>query len=315
VTRAHSIMSSPARSAIASSLASLVPGFLKRKRCAADEEQRKLRAALSAVDRTTLVDACIKLNEANEAHKQRLGELEQAVATLSGVVDSDIRTWSRDDLATYAPMQPAVVATAADAPAQPTGDMAAAGASIEVQTERDRLLSLQPVQAHREASFVFAVSSHEPEAAEWRKGDASYTSPGVGDPTLPADVFESLAFLNLRAMPIDVLWINFDGDDTRYRSSTVIFVRRCATHTTFALTHVVASTHRSSPAGCQFSPRSHVMHGAFTTLRAATSWALRWSGRCGVTCRQPTTTDARGASRCALCLASTVLWDLRFGTR
>ena len=228
-------MSTGVRSAIASSLASLVPGFLKRKRSAADEEQRKLRSALGALGRSAVVDACIKLSKANEAHKRRLDELEQAVATRSGV-ERDDRSWLHDDPATHASTQPTVVATTADAPMQPTGAAVTTDASTELLTECGRLLSLQPVQAHREASFVFAVSSHEPEAAKWRKGDASYNSPGEGDPTLPVEVFEPLAFWNLRATPIDVLWIDFNGEDTRYRTSTVIRLRRCATHT--ALTYV-----------------------------------------------------------------------------
>ena len=222
-------MSTGVRSAIASSLASLVPGFLKRKRSAADEEQRKLRSALGALGRSAVVDACIKLSEANEAHKRRLDELERAVAERSGM-ERDARSWMHDDPATHASTQPTVITTTADAPMQPAGAAVAADASTEPPTERDRLLGLQPVQAHREASFVFAVSSHEPEAAEWRKGDASYKS--HGDPTLPAEVFEPLAFWNLRATPIDVLWIDFNGEDTRYRTSTVIRLRRRATHTT-----------------------------------------------------------------------------------
>jgi hypothetical protein len=63
-------MSSLAQSSIMSSLASLVPSFLKRKRSADEDEQLKLRAALSAAGRSAVVDACVKLTEANEAHME-----------------------------------------------------------------------------------------------------------------------------------------------------------------------------------------------------------------------------------------------------
>lgn len=179
-----------------SSLASLLPAFLKRKRSPEEEEQRMLRAALNVLSRSTVVDACIKLYEANVAHKQRIGELEQAVAR-SGAVEHNNRAWMRDDLATYAPLAPTIVTTETDAP-----------------TLRDRMLSLQPVQLHREASNFFAISSHEPEAAYWRKSDVSYKSPHFRGE-------EQISFWNLRAADIDVLWINFDGDDARFPSSTV----------------------------------------------------------------------------------------------
>ena len=218
------IMSSLAHSAIASSLAALVPGFLKRMRNPDQDEARKLRAVLNAVGRSTVVDACMKLDAANEAHKQRLGGLEEAVAARNAAAEQETRAWVRDELApyatAYAAAQPIVATTTTGAPAQAAVSTAAAATQ---PTERDRLLSMQPVEMHREASFVFAVSSHEPQAAEWRKGAASeYKSPNIVY-SLPKEVFdfEPLVFWNLRATAIDALWIDFDGNDKRYRSSTV----------------------------------------------------------------------------------------------
>jgi hypothetical protein len=182
-----------------------VPGAAKGVPCrfveqgadAEEEEQRKLRAALSAVGHSTVVDACFKLHEANEAHKQRLGELEQAVAARGGEVERDLRAWMRDELATYPRSSAKVVATMKDA-----------------STQLDRMLSLQPVELHREASYLFAVSSHEPEADVWRNSDDSYKSPHLAGE-------EPISFWNFRTTNIDVLWINYDGDDARFPSSTV----------------------------------------------------------------------------------------------
>ena len=180
-----------------SSLASLLPAFLKRKRSAEEDAQRKRRAALSAVGSSVVVDACVKLHEANEAHEQRLCELEQAVAARGGEVERDVRAWMRDELATYPRSSATVVATTKHA-----------------STQLDHMLSLQPVELHREASYLFAVSSHEPEAAAWRNSKDSYKSPRL-------EGEEPISFWNLRATDIDVLWINYDGDDARFPSSTV----------------------------------------------------------------------------------------------
>jgi hypothetical protein len=80
-------------------LASLLPGFLRRKRSAEEEEAYELRAALNAAGSAAAVDACIELRAANRALKQRVDVLERAVAASDDAAQQAMRDTVRDELA------------------------------------------------------------------------------------------------------------------------------------------------------------------------------------------------------------------------
>jgi len=70
-------------SAAMASLAAFIPGFLKRrKRAAEEEEAHELRSSLYSASRAVLVEACVELHAAHKALAQRNAELQRMLDRL-----------------------------------------------------------------------------------------------------------------------------------------------------------------------------------------------------------------------------------------
>jgi hypothetical protein len=83
--------------------------------------------------------------------------------------------------------------------------------------ERQRLLAMTPEELQAEHVNEYAVSAHQPEAQAWRK-DAV---PGIATKECPR-YSTKIRFLNLRPEPVEVLWVNDDGDDQACPNKSVV---------------------------------------------------------------------------------------------
>jgi hypothetical protein len=218
-------------------LSSLLPPFLRRKRSAEEDEAHALRAALHAAGRATAVEKCVELRAANKALAQRIGELERAVAASRD--DAVVRVAVRDEVARLVPLPPPFCAAGDSVATSDSDDSAWEGADEGSLTESEtpsstppplaradsiHLLGLSPAELRsycddNRISSVIAISGHEPEFAAWRKE----ASP-LGKRSERVDEDDSkfgLAVFNLRQAPIDVLWIDYNGIDKSFSNSKV----------------------------------------------------------------------------------------------
>lgn len=290
-------------------LSSLLPPFLRRKRSAEEDEAHALRAALNAAGRATAVEKCLDLHAANKALAQRIGELERAVAARD---DAAVRETVRDEVARIAPLPPPFCAAKdskgsglegllkSEAPSSNTPQPP----QLAPPPNANHLLGLSPEELRsycddNNINSVAAISSHEPEIAAWRS-DAPERKQSVRP---DASKRVSVSFFNLRQAPIEVMWVDFDGNDKPLYTSTVRLLA-CVSRCCNSVSHV-CSRRRPRPANACNTPRPHCISGACTTLLIARFW-----GQHILSCRsRGLLTAGRGGlslhGSCAICSAST----------
>ena len=100
------------------SLAAFIPGFLKRrKRAAEEEEAHELRSSLYSASRAVLVEACVELHAAHKALAQRNAELQRMLAAREQPAAGLARLAHAPVSST--PANASILAQAGDASAQP----------------------------------------------------------------------------------------------------------------------------------------------------------------------------------------------------
>ncbi len=136
-------------------LASFVPGFLKRrKRSAEEDEANELRAALNAAGRAAAVEACVELRAANKALTQRIASLERALAARDDAAAQAMRDVVRDELVRAAANLPQP-STPSGGECVPSGDADDAAREMDTgEEEGEQQVSLKPEMDEKEAHMA-----------------------------------------------------------------------------------------------------------------------------------------------------------------
>lgn len=215
-------------------LASYLPSLLgRRKRSAEEAQTHEPRAPpLTVTDSAAVAGKCLELRTAiselkrviaervksardaaaqtaaarNEASYDAASAWKSTEASLRAKLDcddKDVRMMAHTSLVALMHSPSEEVQAAATALLLRMLDPTAAQAA-----ERERLMALSCDELKAEGINVNAVSAHEPEAQAWRN-DAE---PPLVSPRAPRT--GGIQFINLRPASVDVIWVNYEGQDT-----------------------------------------------------------------------------------------------------